>query len=161
MERKIFLLLPMTILAVAVFTVPAFPAQPSRFKLVMRGEAVLDKETELVWEQSPDTGSKSWFSAVNHCFNNNVGGRKGWRPPAVEELTSLLDPTRIDEINTALPVRHPFINVQPDRYWSATTGFSSDPNQAMFVSFKNGEVGNDRKVDGHLVWCVRGGQSRN
>ena len=44
-------------------------------------EVVLDKETGLVWEQMPSTGSCDWFVAHTNCSSSTVGNRKGWRPP--------------------------------------------------------------------------------
>jgi hypothetical protein len=40
--------------------------------------AVLDRETGLVWEQSPQTTNHTWLDARFQCANKNIGGRKGW-----------------------------------------------------------------------------------
>jgi len=49
-----------------------------RFRVLNQfgGEAVFDKETGRVWEQSPDTNMRNWFSALSHCYQREVGGRK-------------------------------------------------------------------------------------
>ena len=64
---------------------------PARFKILSAfgGEAVLDKETGLVWEKAPSTDVSAWRNAVIGCANKIVGGRFGWRLPAIEELSSL------------------------------------------------------------------------
>ncbi|MEB2307693.1 MAG: DUF1566 domain-containing protein [Candidatus Brocadiaceae bacterium] len=125
-----------------------------RFQIVLDGAAVLDKETGLVWEKSPDTEVKTWADAVAYAYNKSVGGRKGWRLPTIEELASLVDPTKTDP---ALPSGHPFTNVQSDFYWSSTTRVT-DTSEAWDVHFGNGNMfGNAKLYDGYYVWCVRGG----
>ena len=59
-----------------------------RFELVMGGQAVLDKETGLVWEQSPDGTFylPGTIALEGSCTAKTVGGRKGWRAPTTEEL---------------------------------------------------------------------------
>jgi hypothetical protein len=129
------------------------PAE-KRFVLVLDGEAVLDRETGLVWERSPDTTERTWFNAVNYCYNKNVGGRKGWRPPSVDELASLIDPTLV---NPALPSGHPFQNVQPGNYWSGTTS-PDDTDVAYRVVMLSGIVGLSFKSNNeHYIWAVRSG----
>jgi hypothetical protein len=128
-----------------------------RFELVLDGEAVLDKETGLVWEQSPDTTARAWTSAIYHCYTREVANRKGWRLPTIEELASLVDN---DNSNPALPTGHPFSNVQSAYYWSSTT-LASSPSSAWRAYFSNGYVGGYAKGYDHYMWCVRGGHGHD
>jgi Protein of unknown function (DUF1566) len=133
----------------------------SRFVLVMNGEAVLDRETGLVWERSPSAGTihKTWSLALEWCGNLNVGDRYGWRLPAVQELASLIDPSvAAGSTLPDLPTGHPFQNVQLT-YWSANT-HAEFSTWARVVSLKNGEyvVSNGDKIGLGYVWCVRCGQ---
>ena len=126
-----------------------------RFLLVLDGEAVLDRETGLVWEKSPDTTIRIWNDAVSYCYNKEVGGRKGWRLPTIEELASLVDTT---QSNPALPSGHPFVNVQSGLYWSSTE-YAGSPDNAWYVYMSNGFVNfSSKSVDYFYVWPVRGGQ---
>src|SRR5215813_9983343 len=59
----------------------------------MSNAAVLDRETGLVWEQSPSTHSFIWEEAQRRCNGLTTGGRLGWQLPTLQELASLLDPT--------------------------------------------------------------------
>jgi hypothetical protein len=124
-----------------------------RFELVMGGLAVLDKETGLVWEQSPDTVEMAWASACSHCFTREVANRKGWRLPTVEELASLVDN---DNYDPALPTGHPFSNVQSSGYWSSTP-WVYNTNFAWGATFLDGVVGHIYKGHSYNVWCVRSG----
>jgi hypothetical protein len=120
-------------------------------------EAVLDKETGLVWEKSPSTAGETWNSARSTCANKAVGGRKGWRLGSMAELSSLVDPT---QSNPALPTGHPFNNVQASNYWSAAS-FADNPSFAWLVFFFNGGVNAAFKASSFHVWCVRGGMSES
>jgi hypothetical protein len=130
----------------------------SRFKCVMGGAGVLDKETGLVWEKSPSTTSMPWEDATDACRNKSVGQRKGWRVPTVEQLASLVDPL-VASPGPTLPIGHPFTSVQSAHYWSATT-YEWNIASAWFVSFVNGSV-NYNYNPAYYVWCVRGGQSHD
>jgi Protein of unknown function (DUF1566) len=140
--------------------------QPAnRFLLVMNGAAVLDKETGLVWEQSPgDTNNSgtvdesdrlNWIDGVSHCAKKTVGNRKGWRLPTVQELASLVDTVNT---NPSLPSGHPFTNVQSLVYWTASSGYNGEPPWS--IVFSNGTVthGALTGTGTTFVWCVRGGQ---
>ena len=134
---------------------------PGRFRVLrdFNNAAVLDRETGLVWEQSPDTGTRDWLVAHRFCIDRAVGNRnrKGWRLPTVQEIVSLVDPTQDPP---SLPAGHPFSNVQPDFYWSATT-FGENPALAWGAGFENDltEPGArfTTKTTARLTWCVRGG----
>lgn len=128
-----------------------------RFKLVMGDAAVLDKETGLVWEQSPVTTTHLWSDARFQCTGRTTGGRQGWRLPSVHELASLVDPS-VASPGPTLPAGHPFTDVQPNFHWSATTNaeFSSS---AWEVSFNNGLTHSHDKSNSDQVWCVRGGHN--
>ncbi len=133
-----------------------------RFKLVLGGAGVLDKETGLVWEQSPGTVTYTWDWSGNNaaysCINKAVGGRKGWRLPSLQELASLLD-TSVSG-TPKLPIGHPFTNVQSSYYWSATT-FADGPAVAWSVDIASGLVSTFNKIAAYPVWCVRGGQGND
>jgi len=124
-------------------------------------EAVLDKETQLVWQRTPanvsfTTREQAAFLSGHEesCFIAATGGRYGWRLPSLQELSGLL-------VNGVLPVGHPFLNVHAevsDKYWSATAQLT-DPTMTLGLTF-SGAGGDPVR---HLpagssarVWCVRG-----
>lgn len=131
-------------------------AATDRFELVMNNEAVLDKETGLVWQRNTEDTTYSWLDACDHCYKLVLGNRLGWRLPTVEELATLLDPTK-GEFEIHLPTGHPFTNVKSNRYWSITT----DPNNtsnAYNIHFGLAVVfGFAKTNDYYYVLCVRGG----
>ena len=124
-----------------------------------KSEAVLDKETQLVWQRSPRTFKTQWIGAFTGCLHTPIGGRSGWRLPTAEELTSLQIPLASGAYT--LPSGHPFLDVQNHFYWTATShpnnalgfAYGVNPTAAPAVShlgvFQKSEVGH--------IWCVRGG----
>ena len=117
-------------------------------------QAVLDKETGLVWMRSPQGGVVNQQTASAVCLGRTVGNRKGWRLPSLPELASLIDPSAPAPF---LPVGHPFLNVRSTLYWSATTD-AEVPTLAWGVLFNNdGVVTRDDKTAPGYAWCVRGG----
>jgi hypothetical protein len=114
-------------------------------------EAVLDRETGLLWERSPSNApAGNWYGAYNTCLGKTIGGRWGWRRPAFEELASLVATT--SAIPT-LPIQHPFANV-PGEFLSATTQLAG--NNALAIQFGIGAIAREKSTPGR-VWCVRGG----
>jgi len=119
-------------------------------------DLVLDKETGLIWPRNANIpkGMLTWQDAMNYCRNHvQLGNRKGWRLPTIEELLSLIDPSLS---NPALPDGHPFINVQGVFYWSSTT-YESSSSRAWFVSMGVGFTQVYSKSVSYFVWPVRGG----
>ncbi len=91
------------------------------------------------------------------CTSRKTGGRKGWRLPSVHELASLVDPS-LAFPDPKLPAGHPFSNVAPAIYWSASTD-AGVPEDAWNVYFSNGFVLTFGKANAFSVWCVRGGMN--
>ena len=120
-------------------------------------DAVLDKETGLVWEKSPQATAISLSNARLTCANKAVGGRKGWRLPSLPELASLVDPSVASPGPTLQP-GHPFLAVQSANYWSGSA--HADNSTLMWgVGFNNGVVLGVSKAFDQRAWCVRGGMS--
>jgi hypothetical protein len=126
-------------------------------------EAVLDRETGLVWQRTPiefRSPGTFWRSAAFACYSAQTGNRMGWRLPTADELASLIEPT---QSSPALPAGHPFQQILALRgYWTAspasTNNNPSAEDLAFYVIFAgNGQVTDDLKSNNHLVWCVRGG----
>jgi hypothetical protein len=127
--------------------------------------ALLDRETGLVWQRSPDpvVQKATWADALAGChflgsvgFPNSppTGNRLGWRLPSVEELASLVDPT---QTNPALPPGHPFQNIQNVlAYWTASTE-ETNAAGAYAIPFSDGGMEPVLKTDNLFYWCVRGG----
>jgi Protein of unknown function (DUF1566) len=137
--------------------VKALPAA-QRFVILQNfnSEAILDKETGLVWERSPQTTSARWIVARRTCIEKNVGGHKGWRLPSLEELTSLVDPS-IAPPGPTLPTGHPFLTVLSTVYWSATR-VDEDARGSWAIHFGLG--GGATFINwAHSIpsWCVRDG----
>jgi len=123
----------------------------------MGSAAVLDRETGLVWERVPATTSRSFVDAQEVCYQKNVGGRRGWRPPTIEQLASLVDPAAPSA--PFLPAGHPF-EILSTGYWSSTSLAEGGDTFGFRVNFNLGTVVQGNKSGGLSlapVWCVRGG----
>lgn len=122
-------------------------------------QAVLDKETQLVWQRSPSTLVTNNWGARLRCIGAKIGNRLGWRLPSVHELASLFDPSAP---GLALPAGHPFLFVQKTDYWTATESAELS-NRSWRVDFDNAAVhpinyNFDSSTEAHY-WCVRGAGS--
>jgi len=127
---------------------------------------VTDNLTGLVWMKNAKLSEPvDWDTALDVCNNLQDDGINladgslpgDWRLPDIKELQGLID---YGQLGPAIPLNHPFVDVQSEIYWSSTTYAGSD-SYAWYVSlnsgndyilFKNGDWGNG------YVWCVRDGQ---
>ncbi|MBW1743889.1 MAG: DUF1566 domain-containing protein [Deltaproteobacteria bacterium] len=128
-----------------------------RFVDVFGGEAVLDKETGLVWTKDADLfGTLSLPNARFDALKLEIADRKGWRLPSVDELTSLLDMSQSGSPKVLPGI---FNNVQynDDKvYWTGTLDISLD-DYSLVVNMLNGGVVNAAHSGLHYVWPVRAG----
>jgi Protein of unknown function (DUF1566) len=133
-------------------------ALPSEQRFVVLGafnnQAVLDKNTGLVWERSPIRDSTHWPAAQYACLNATTGGQMGWRLPSISELTSLVDPANM---NPSLPTGSPFDLGGQAFFWSATRRALFD-DLAWGVNIRDGGFVDDYEFFLSVsAWCVRGG----
>ncbi len=134
-----------------------------RFELVMNDGAVKDKETCLVWERFPGTYTETWTNTLKYCFEKEVGGRKGWRMPTIEELASIIDMTQ-PAPKIPADLKELILYVPDTRYYySMTTKAWLDGglDDALIVDFGDGTVTEASKEEEFNVWCVRGGQGHD
>ena len=126
----------------------------TRFECVMNGTAVLDNETGLVWERvgRTDFEAITWMQAVGLCTFSAVGGRYGWRLPAIEELLTLTDKSA-----DGIPDAWPFTVNLTAFYWSSTT--VQDATASAYATILDqSDSGAESKTSGtHAALCVRGG----
>jgi Protein of unknown function (DUF1566) len=120
----------------------------------VNNDVVLDKETRLVWQRTPNTLKTSWDLAIFNAYVNPTANRKGWRLPTMEELLSLVDPERT---NPTLPTGHPFIVQLDDFYWSSSLGIPVPPTYAWGYNFGNADTSGVLKTTDRYAWFVRGG----
>lgn len=123
------------------------PTAAQRFVVLaeFNNEAVLDKETGLVWEQAAGASYTTQQAAQEACWLSARGGRGGWRLPTMAEFGSI----------APLPAGNPFSYVV-SWYWTSSEA-TTDPGSAyahatlsnqLRVAAKNGPNA--------MQWCVRG-----
>ena len=110
----------------------------------------------------------TWLAQVNMETGIGFAGFSDWRIPTIDELRTLRDldtpPPTIDAVFKASECGTRCLNpsspgcscTSPDPYWSATE-FALDPSRAWRVSFADGAVIPNRKLDDLRVRAVRGG----
>lgn len=117
-------------------------------------EAVLDKDTGLIWEIAPQPTTVTWNEARVICGKRATGGQRGWRLPAPTEMRSLVGPA-VDSPIPNIPPGHPFLNIQPTSYWTVVPE-ANQPSYAKYVDAFLGNVLSFLQIYTYPVWCVRG-----
>jgi hypothetical protein len=125
---------------------------------------ITDLLTGLMWVRNGSClGWLSWQAAMNaaqelnslenieeHCANLTVS-YDDWSLPTIQELESLLNAEEENPFNYLN--FYGFRNIQPDSYWSSTTG--PNPYSAWMLYFDSGEISGGGKVETHHVLLVR------
>ena len=130
-------------------------------------DAVLDKETQLVWQRAPGDDHVSFDAAWDSCDRATIGGRMGWRLPTLPELRSLIDPSITNQYVPALPAGHPFTGVMPPfgnadgyygKYWTSTLTTTQDTTYRLTGFMSRNIVPTAQNIAAQLpsAWCVRG-----
>jgi len=129
-----------------------------------KNQAVLDKETQLVWQRTPPSIRSDWRTADHTCLKASTGGRGGWRLPTRSEFMSLVDPAASDPF--MLPTGHPFIVEAPvgtQYYWTSdlyiqtqTVSAGSANYMANIYLATGGIYYSAMTSNAAIAWCVRG-----
>lgn len=150
-----------------------------RWELVFEGQAVLDRETGLIWERTVSTYKTTWQK--EECASKTIGGQRGrggrggWHLPTLQELLSL----------APLTEEAPFINLKlynlqligGEHYWSSTVNSAQEPYHkngiyypgvfnvsfglSSFNTYSHYTMGDQGSDKLHPSWCVRGGWGTN
>ena len=149
---KVATLISVALLAVGLLNGTETARGAERFVLEFNGEAVRDTKTGLIWEREPDREHDIWSRSLTRCATKEVGGQKGWRPPTIEEIKTLVD---LDQNDPSLPPEHPFIGIRSEIYWTSTP-HPTDDIVAWQQSFLTGQAVTDQKSGMRRLWCVLG-----
>jgi hypothetical protein len=124
-----------------------------------QGQAVLDRETQLIWERIPSSAETRWANAGLLCAMKSVGGQRGWRLPTFFELMTLVDPAgHSATTGPLLPAGNPFTGIGEQAFWSSNT-LKAESAKAYAVDFLIGDVTAKHKHSAHRIWCVRSGSA--
>jgi hypothetical protein len=135
------------------YCVKGDPTAP-RFSLVEGDTAVLDRETQLVWQRAVTYVKDTHGNHIAACAAKNAPGSTGWRLPTVKEFETIADPWL--DAPPKLVTGHMFTDVRAENYQNFWT---ADP--ASGVAFFTFDVGRGTKAGGyykdntHFAWCVR------
>ncbi len=131
-------------------------------------QAVLDRETGLVWQRSVANDPADWPTSRRYCANLTLADRMGWRLPSTAEISSLVVP---NGDSAGLPTSHPFLNVVSGMAVYANTWFVAGLGEVitnnttgiriMRLTFNGASTAFTDVVPntGLRRWCVRGPNS--
>jgi uncharacterized protein YgiM (DUF1202 family) len=114
---------------------------------------VIDYATQLMWQQSGTRNPMTWSNAQEYIFNlksERYGGYSDWRLPTIEELASLLEPTKQ---NANLYIAPVFGTLQVWCWSADKVAFS--PNTAWYISFSSGGIEQQELDHTAFVLAVR------
>jgi len=111
----------------------------------------------LMWVKDPINNpgesfkqKTTWQSAKELCENLDFAGRKDWRLPTVQELSSVVD---YSSTSPAIS-KSVFPGTSPSPYWTSTE-YNGNDSIGWAVHFSAGLVFDSSKQDKAYVRCVR------
>ena len=113
---------------------------------------VTDNSMGLQWQDN-ETVKKDWKEAIDYCEALALGGHSDWRLPNINELTSIVDPSRAKPA-----IATEFQNTSVLHNYVSSTTSEHVKGDAWFVSFRDGDVDKNAKTHYGYVRCVRGGK---
>ena len=123
---------------------------------------VVDNGSGLTWTRDANIdGTKDWTNAIAYCSNLNYAAYEDWRSPSMGEFTRSVWGGTTNGLfydypstnDPALPLGHPFINIQSANYWPSTAVSDED---AAYVYPPDGDTDYISKTNAYYVWPCRG-----
>lgn len=124
---------------------------------------ITDNATGLMWETASATLASdggiqpvilAWSAAISYCATTvnakALGGYHDWRLPALDELSSIIDPGSVPTIDGTY-----FTGTWPATYWSSSAGPAGSPPVAWAVNFDTGGATTEDASNGSYIRCVR------
>lgn len=139
-------------------------------------KVVLDKETGIMWQISPDSDRYPWNKAVKHCDELSYAGYTDWKLPSREELLTLVNAdkwgrapknfgklwTREEEIVTDPVEKAKLLDPQNlpatlDQHMRENPDLSFEEalSRAYIVSLPEGATDPYRKLGKYYALCLR------
>ncbi|PJZ48502.1 hypothetical protein CH362_14975 [Leptospira saintgironsiae] len=119
-----------------------------------------DAVTGLKWKSSEQSGSYSYYDALNQCSSLNLqnsgagyAGLTNWRVPSVQELETLSLYLSDNSYPTVTSAK--FTNFSPVPFWTSTL-FTANPTNAWFVGFLDPDTYFNLNTSLYKVRCVSG-----
>lgn len=111
---------------------------------------ITDTTTELVWQQTSDSSTRTWQQSLDYCNDLSLAGQNDWRLPNIKELESIVDVTAVaPTINIGY-----FPATNASSYWSSTS-YGDSTGKAWHVGFDYGGIYYRDKEFSHYVRCVQ------
>lgn len=132
-------------------------AERGERRFLTLSDRVSDTWTGLHWSRDANPFAFPYtleeaFDLVDGMNGSARHDLRNWRLPSRRELFSLVSH---QNINPALPHGHPFANVFPGTYWTATTSARLTA-QAWYVHLGGARVYRGMKTAANLIWPVAG-----
>ncbi len=136
-----------------------------RYQISADGREVEDRRSTLTWArcaEGMDWNGKICLGklvqlpyplALRHVADGASRGAGGWRLPTVKELATLAQPREAD-VDAGIAAIDPaaFPNTPPLRFWTSSV---AGPHYYMYVSFKDGESGENSRSMAAAIRLVR------
>ena len=117
---------------------------------------VVDNNTGLMWQQSPEEETYTWGNAVIYCNDLTYAGYDDWRLPSPMDFWTIVDNSEsVPKVDTTY-----FPNMPLDSYHLWTNKeWPEDTSQSWaFFSSDSAGMGRSVKTDSYSVVCVRGNE---
>ena len=118
---------------------------------VKKQNIVIDKTTNLMWQDNSDTTDylETITMSKTYCNNLILNSYTNWKMPTVKQLQTIIDVTK-----KKYTVKKQFKYTKQNKYWSLTPNINIE-DKYWYVDFEKGIVEFDKKEQEYSIRCVR------